>query len=259
MHFSVYGQSQHPCLVLLHGFLGNGSDWQAVIAELSADYYCVAIDIPGHGLSGQQRLKPRAAFKDFSHRLSACLKRLKVRQYRLLGYSLGGRLALHHALLAPKGLQQLIIESAHPGLCDAQARQQRLVQDHRWADRCLNEPLEELLNDWYQQAVFSNLSNLQRQQLIRKRSHQDRQGLAATLTACSLGLQDDLSKQLRRLKMPLDFIGGSLDHNYQRLAKQLQQDYPQQHWHHIANAGHNCHFEQPALFSQQLTQCLKNI
>ncbi|MGY5451564.1 2-succinyl-6-hydroxy-2,4-cyclohexadiene-1-carboxylate synthase [Agarivorans sp. MS3-6] len=258
MHFSVYGQHQRPCLVLLHGFLGSGSDWRAVIAALSQHYYCVTIDIPGHGMSAQQRLKPRAAFKDFSHQLSACLKRLKVTHYSLLGYSLGGRLALHHALLAPKGLQQLIIESAHTGLSDDQERKQRLDHDKKWAERWLTEPLEKLLDDWYQQGIFANLSSEQRQQLITKRSQQDRQGIAATQVACSVGLQADLAQQLGRLKMPLDFIGGSLDNKYQGLAKQLSQNTPSLRWHSINNAGHNCHFEQPTLFLQQLSQCLKN-
>ncbi|WP_411993139.1 2-succinyl-6-hydroxy-2,4-cyclohexadiene-1-carboxylate synthase [Agarivorans sp. DSG3-1] len=258
MHFSVYGQNQHPCLVFLHGFLGCGSDWQKVITELSEHYYCVTIDIPGHGMSASERLKPRGAFKDFSHQLSACLKRLKISQYQLIGYSLGGRLALHHALLAPKGLQTLIIESAHTGLSDDDARQQRLVHDNRWADRWLKDPINQLLSDWYQQTVFANLSAEQRQQLIQKRQQQDRQGIAAALRACSIGLQADLSKQLGQLKMPLDFIGGSLDNKYQLLARQLQQDYPRLRWHSIDKAGHNCHFEQPTLFLQQLSSVLNN-
>ncbi|MEE1674688.1 2-succinyl-6-hydroxy-2,4-cyclohexadiene-1-carboxylate synthase [Agarivorans aestuarii] len=258
MHFSVYGQSQHPCLVFLHGFLGSGSDWQAQIAELSQHYYCVTVDIAGHGMSGQQRLKSRNAFKDFSHQLSACLKRLKIAHYCLVGYSLGGRLALQHALLAPKGINQLIIESANTGLSDEDARQQRLVHDNRWADRWLKEPLDGLLNEWYQQTVFANLSQAQRQLLIQRRKQQDRQGIAATLRATSLGLQQDLSKQLGQLKMRLDLIGGSLDNKYQALAKQLQQDYPRLKCHIIEGAGHNCHFEQPTLFLDLLSSVLNN-
>ncbi|GGB13588.1 2-succinyl-6-hydroxy-2,4-cyclohexadiene-1-carboxylate synthase [Agarivorans gilvus] len=256
MHCSVYGQAQHPCLVLLHGFLGCGRDWQELISQLSQHYYCVTVDIPGHGMSARQGLKPRHAFKDFSQQLSQCLKRLKINQYYLLGYSLGGRLALHHALYAPKGLQHLIIESAHPGLSDPDARQQRLVHDNRWADRWLKEPLDELLQEWYQQPVFANLTAAQRQQLIKRRAQQERSGLAATLRACSLGLQSDLSAQLEQLKMPLDFIGGSLDNKYQGLAKRLQQQHPRLRWHSIEQAGHNCHFEQPTLFLQLLSSVL---
>ncbi|BEU05107.1 2-succinyl-6-hydroxy-2,4-cyclohexadiene-1-carboxy late synthase [Agarivorans sp. OAG1] len=258
MHFSVYGQNQHPCLVFLHGFLGSGSDWQTQIAELSQHYYCVTVDIAGHGMSAQQRLKPRNAFKDFSHQLTTCLKRLKIAHYHLVGYSLGGRLALQHALLAPKGIERLVIESANTGLSDEDARQQRLVHDNRWADRWLTEPLDTLINEWYQQAVFANLTSQQRQQLIQRRQHQDRQGIAATLRATSLGLQQDLSRQLGQLKMPLDFIGGSLDNKYQALAKQLQQDYPRLKCHIIEGAGHNCHFEQPTLFLEQLSSVLNN-
>jgi len=35
----------------LHGFLGSKSDWKSIIESFSSDYYCMTIDLPGHGLS----------------------------------------------------------------------------------------------------------------------------------------------------------------------------------------------------------------
>ena len=49
----LYSQQQgcksKPTLVFLHGFLGSSTDWNETVSLLQDDFYCVTIDLPGHG------------------------------------------------------------------------------------------------------------------------------------------------------------------------------------------------------------------
>ncbi len=63
----------------------------------------------------------------------------------LLGYSMGGRLALHALLEDPSPWECAVIVSAHPGLKDAEERRKRLAA---WLSRFQNEPFQTVLRDW---------------------------------------------------------------------------------------------------------------
>ncbi len=104
-------QQQAPTLVLLHGLLGDSHDWAEVIAGLEG-IHCLALDLPGHGQNHHVQV---GSFEVFHHWLVDTLITHGVRHYCLLGYSLGGRLALYHASRQPPGLEALWLESAHPG------------------------------------------------------------------------------------------------------------------------------------------------
>ena len=72
----------------------------------------------------------------------------------LLGYSLGGRLALHALLHAPELWAGALVVGADTGLADPKEREARVRWDAAWAERFLNEPWEDVLRDWDAQAVF---------------------------------------------------------------------------------------------------------
>jgi 2-succinyl-6-hydroxy-2,4-cyclohexadiene-1-carboxylate synthase len=151
-----------PTLVFLHGFLGSANDWSALIEQLP-DCDCIAFDLPGHGDAREQRLNRMI---DFPHWLNQQLQQRDISNYHLLGYSLGGRLALQFAATQPTGLQSLLLENAHPGLSSVAERKIRASADARWARRFYREPLADMLTDWYQQPVFADLNPTERAQLF---------------------------------------------------------------------------------------------
>ena len=61
--------------------------------------------------------------------LLALLDHLGIERTALLGYSMGGRVALHFALAAPERLSALVLESASPGIADPQERAARVASD----------------------------------------------------------------------------------------------------------------------------------
>ncbi|MCA8863018.1 MULTISPECIES: 2-succinyl-6-hydroxy-2,4-cyclohexadiene-1-carboxylate synthase [unclassified Halomonas] len=237
---------QAPTLVLLHGLLGNGQDWVEVIADLEG-INCLALDLPGHGQNHQVQV---TSFEAFHHWLSDMLITRGVSRYCLLGYSLGGRLALYHASRQPSGLEALWLESAHPGL-SASERAGRIAHDERWALRFEQEPLEDVLIDWYQQPVFADLTEAQRRRQIQRRLANRGPAVAQMLRSTSLGQQPSFWQWLENTRLPVSYFSGQRDAKFHTLATHLATMAP--HLRHITlEGGHNLHAEQPGMIAQQL-------
>lgn len=244
------GERQRPWLVWLHGLLGNNNEWR-VIAARCAQWPSLAIDLPGHGESAGQRCR---SFADVSRQIGATLRQHQIERYWLVGYSLGGRIAMYHACYGDTaGLQGLVVEGGNPGLTSDELRRQRCEHDARWAARLCAEPLPQVLADWYRQPVFHELSAPHREALIEARSHNDGPAVAAMLEATSLGRQPWLAPQLRQLPLPKLVLCGAEDAKFQALTRAAGLPL-----RIIEQAGHNAHLANPRAFAAQLNDFLVN-
>ena len=265
-------QGPSPRLVLLHGLLGSAQDWQPLLQALPASLrqQALALDLPGHSpVAG-----PAVDFAHWPAWLDQRLKTHQVGDFILLGYSLGGRLALHYsatihaattdaattdaATLADQPrLRGLIVESGHPGLTGIDERRLRARQDARWVRRFWREPFTEVLADWYQQPVFAELDALQRQQLIALRGLQDGRAIARMLAATSLARQPDHRAWLAKSALPTLWLCGVRDQKFSALACQLARDCPRLAADPIAHAGHNIHRDAPEAMAARLQDWLR--
>lgn len=236
-----------PWLIWLHGFLGCLEEWQPVAAGMT-DYSHLFIDLPGHGKSSALQARH---FQQVNDLLADTLISYNILNYWLVGYSLGGRIAMHFACQKPAGLQGLIVEGSHPGLPHPEERQARFVADCCWAQRLRQAPLAEVLKEWYRQPVFASLDEPQRAALITLRSRNDQHALAAMLEATSLGRQPNLRAPLAQLCLPFHYLYGEKDKKFAALAAELTATR-----HPIAAAGHNAHRENPQAAARCITAIL---
>lgn len=242
-------EAKLPCLVWLHGFLGSQQEWQT-LSENFSGWPQLHIDLPGHGKSADINAE---SFQQVDELLRKTLLSYNILKYWLIGYSLGGRVAMYHACQGENaGLQGLIVEGSHPGLVDETMRRERRASDQRWAQRLRSEPLKDVLADWYQQPVFQSLNDEQRRELIAVRSQNNAATLAAMLEATSLGNQPNMQVALQQLPQPFYYLCGERDEKFRTVAQSLGQTP-----HLITAAGHNAHRENPAAFSACLLNLLR--
>lgn len=242
------GEPTQPWLVFLHGFSGGHREWQPV-GEAFPRANRLYVDLPGHGGSSSLRVD---GFDGVVEMLKATLLSYNILNYWLVGYSLGGRIAMYYSCCSrPEGLAGVIVEGAHPGLTDASARQQRLHSDQLWAQRFATQPLADVFHYWYQQPVFSSLTEAQRDALVMLRQANDGGSLAAMLLATSLAVQDDLRPALRHTTSPFWYLCGERDHKFRAIAEELSLPC-----RIIRDAGHNAHRENPAGVVACLAQIL---
>ena len=240
-----------PTLVLLHGFLGSANDWSTLIGQLP-DCDCIALNLPGHGDACEQRLNQMA---DFPRWLNQQLQQRDISNYHLLGYSLGGRLALQFAATQPAGLQSLLLENAHPGLSSVEERKTRASADARWARQFYREPLADVLANWYQQPVFADLNPTERAQLIAERSQNSAAQLAHMLCCCSLAKQADLQSWLKNTSLPMLYLCGEQDLKFQTIGTQLAAQSVAVTQQTLAG-GHNLHRANPESMAAAIRQWL---
>ncbi len=233
-------------VVFLHGLLGDQGDWAAV-CQWPCAAPRVALDLPGHGSNRHLRLPD---FGAAHHWLGTELAARRIDHYRLVGYSLGGRLALYHASHEPPGLTALWVESGHPGLA-ASERESRCRHDERWALRFETEPLADVLRDWYRQPVFADLDADARQRRITRRLANDGAGIAAMLRATSLGQQPDLYPWLQRTTLPITWLCGRHDPKFHRLACQVAARN-RTITLHVLDGGHDLHASHPQPYTRLL-------
>ena len=193
----LHAQAKHgkpglPWLVFLHGFSGDCHEWQEV-GEAFADYSRLYVDLPGHGGSAAISVD---GFDDVTDLLRKTLVSYNILDFWLVGYSLGGRVAMMAACQGLTGLCGVIVEGGHPGLQNAEQRAERQRSDRQWAQRFCTEPLTAVFADWYQQPVFASLNDDQRRELVVLRSNNNGATLAAMLEATSLAVQPDLRANL---------------------------------------------------------------
>ncbi|MFU2150852.1 2-succinyl-6-hydroxy-2,4-cyclohexadiene-1-carboxylate synthase [Klebsiella aerogenes] len=241
------GQPGYPWLVFLHGFSGDRDEWRTV-GEAFPAWPRLYLDLPGHGGSADIAVD---GFTGVSELLRATLNSYNILDYWLVGYSLGGRVAMNFACQPRAGLRGLIVEGGHPGLQDEASRQARLINDSAWAERFRREPLAQVFADWYQQPVFASLDAAQRASLVALRRRNNGATLAAMLEATSLARQADLRPSLQARDFPFHYLCGERDAKFRAIAQALAADI-----HIIHHAGHNAHRDNPAAVIACLAQFL---
>lgn len=197
----------------LHGAVGAASDWRSLASALAK-----------HGISTRAVDLWRflqcesVSMPDFGKRLNADAAGEISRSQRriLIGYSMGGRLALH-ALLEGGPWDAAIIISANPGLRDPQEASQRRSQDAHWATRALTDSWTDFLNAWNNQSI---LGGAQRDEREDKKLIQRRREIARSFVDWSVGNQESLWDRLTEIKIPVLWIAGELDQKFSTIAEE---------------------------------------
>ncbi|HXZ03579.1 MAG TPA: 2-succinyl-6-hydroxy-2,4-cyclohexadiene-1-carboxylate synthase [Ktedonobacteraceae bacterium] len=246
-------RNSNHTLVLLHGFTGSAAGWGQQL-DILAGYglRIIAIDLLGHGQSDAPDNAKRYSIERCQEDILAALLALGVHngQATILGYSMGGRIALYTAFSG--FFRALILESASPGLEDPVERAQRRVSDEALATRIEREGVATFVDSWEHLPLFASqkaLSSDCRGDLHRQRLQNNATGLAQSLRGVGTGVQPSLYAQLPTLYIPVQLIAGELDTKFTTIAKHMAQALPRSQLYIIPAAGHAVHLEQPQIFT----------
>jgi 2-succinyl-6-hydroxy-2,4-cyclohexadiene-1-carboxylate synthase len=250
-------------LVLLHGFTGSAANWAGLFPLLEAPgRWLIALDLLGHGQSDAPTDPERYTIEHCQADILAVLQRLGVRQGEatLLGYSMGGRIALYTAFSG--FFSALILESASPGLSNPIEREQRRQSDNALAERIESEGVKIFIDEWEKLPLFASQNQLPpetRLALHTQRLNNCALGLANSLRGVGTGVQPDLLAQLHLLDLPVLLLAGELDQKFCRIAQKMAQHIPQAHLQIVQNAGHTIHLEQPVIFANLVHAFCENL
>lgn len=111
----TWGKPENPPILALHGWLDNANSFAPLAPYLENDFYLIAIDFPGHGLSSHLPEGCYYHFFDGIFTLLELIKALQLEKIHVLGHSMGACIASLLAGVAPKQILSLyLIEALGP-------------------------------------------------------------------------------------------------------------------------------------------------
>ncbi len=224
-----------PRVVLVHGFTQNSNCWGPFAEKLAEQFEVVLVDAPGHGKSGH----------DTADHWEAGRLLLEVGgAATYVGYSMGGRIALHAALQSPELVNGLTLIGAHPGMRSDYDRSERRRSDEALASELESGGLEKFIDRWLENPLFEQLdetNNFRSERLANRL-----EGLIGSIINVGTGSQQPLWDQLDRLRMPIFLLAGESDHKFVKLGLQtLDVLGPTATLSIEPGLGHSVHLEKP--------------
>lgn len=256
IEMNVRRQGSGPALLLLHGFTGSGATWQPFDWP---GYETIAVDLPGHGESDKPASAERYRMERCLEDLVSLLDELGVERAAVLGYSMGGRVALHLALHAPERLWALVIESASPGIENEAERAERRRSDGELADSIMRDGIAPFVDRWQAIPLFASQSRLStdaRERLRQQRLRNDPAGLANSLRGLGAGEQQPVYTRLHEIATQALVLAGADDAKYRAIAERTAGALPCARLQIVPDAGHAVHLEQPQAFSSAVREFL---
>lgn len=238
-------------LLLLHGFTGNSEGWKEFAPFWKDHSKTIALDIIGHGKSGSPPDIGQYQIEESAAVINSLLEKMGIGKIDVLGYSMGGRLALTFAVNYPEKVRKLILESASPGLRTEAERHERRIQDKKLSEKIQQEGIKNFIDYWENIPLFQSQKSLPEK--IRTRIRCQRlansiDGLANSLNGMGTGVQPSWWDELAHLEMPVLLITGNLDQKFCRIAEEMSKILPNVKWKTAEDAGHAIHVEKPELF-----------
>jgi 2-succinyl-6-hydroxy-2,4-cyclohexadiene-1-carboxylate synthase len=253
VRLSYFVAGEGPPVTLLHGFTQSGRSWRELIGHMPEGWAWIVPDLRGHGET-QTRHGAPCSMDACTNDLLMLWEHLGVERTHLVGYSMGGRLALHVATHHPARVLSLVTIGAHAGL-EEDARAGRRQGDEALAERIEHEGVESFANYWGSLPLFAGLERRGPAYVAQVRAERLKNhaaGLAGSLRGMGAGVMEPLWDELDRLTMPCTFVAGQLDHGYVASARRLATAVRSGRYEIVLRAGHSVHQERPDAFARVL-------
>ncbi|WP_102345202.1 2-succinyl-6-hydroxy-2,4-cyclohexadiene-1-carboxylate synthase [Bacillus sp. Marseille-P3661] len=259
-YVEVHGKGEP--LLLLHGFTGSGKDWHPFIEQWKTDFQLIVVDIIGHGKTEQPADHARYSIEAVANDLVEMLNLLNINHTSILGYSMGGRLALTFTVLFQERVRALILESSSPGLKTNEEQEDRKTKDHSLADKIEKGGIEAFVDFWERIPLFASQATTlppdNRESLRKARLQNQPLGLANSLRGMGTGEQPSWWSRLKELTIPVLLLAGEWDEKFCNINKSMNVQLNNSKFVIVNDAGHAIHMEQPSIFGKIIIDYLKD-
>jgi 2-succinyl-6-hydroxy-2,4-cyclohexadiene-1-carboxylate synthase len=229
-----------PNVTFVPGFMQRGEAWEPIAAALGTRYLSTCLDFSSW---------------TFDERVAEILATTRPGD-ALVGYSMGGRLALHAALHEPDRLGALVLVGVSGGIEDRSEREDRRRSDESLAEWIERRSIEEVVDRWEREPVFATqAADLRARQRPGRLSHDPRL-LATLLRSAGQGALEPVWDRLGELRCPVLLTAGEHDRRYASAAGRMAAEMRAARVRLVPNAGHAPQLEAPREFTALLREFL---
>jgi len=248
-------------IVALHGFTGDGSTMLPLLEACRAGRPAMAIDIIGHGASASPESLEHYEMSSVVDQVLSLIGPHDPGTVHLLGYSMGGRVALSIAARAPWYFGSIMTISSTPGIHDPVERAARYDADQQRAEHLEAVGVDAFIAEWLDFSLFDpymgQLSDKDREETIAQRVASDVTGLANSLRCTGTGSMPPTWHMLPSVRSPLLAIAGELDTAYVDVAMRMAEAAPFGQSVIVPGAGHVTHHENCSAVAASITMFLE--
>ena len=253
MAVTELGPADGVPVVVLHGFTGSAQAMVPLTERLAvgerpcAVLRVIAPDLVGHGGSDSPDDLAVYRVEAMADQVAALADALGCETFHLVGYSMGGRVALTLGCMSPPRLRSLTLIGASAGIADPAERRRRAEADEARAEQIAAD-LEAFVTEWMDDPLFAGQAALGEAHLRAARAQRlasNPAGLARSLMAGGTGTMEPLHERLADCGVPALLVVGARDSKFCAIAAQLAAGLPRSAVARIDGAGHAVHLEQP--------------
>ena len=288
--YQLWGNPELPPVVLLHGFMQSSTSWDSIARSLTNRFCVYVLDFIGHGLTEKSKKPARytyedmAASVDYFLRKVVCAQEKRGREKRVhtrrdltnhsqtkhtqtkrahvIGYSMGGRIALRLLQTSSDVLASVVLESCNLGCATEIERTEAAQRNQGWVDRIQHDGMEAFVNYWETLPMFATQKGLGWDKLLHvSRAANDPTSMvlclqgsgkqAMPLTEVTL----EAVRAQRQMGLPMLYIYGDKDAKSAAVAATLEAEGVLVS---VIPAGHNVHLEAPMLYLKEVVHFLAN-
>ena len=260
---SELGPSAGVPVIVLHGFTGSAQAMEPLTERLAARLPARIIcpDLVGHGRSEVPEDLDLYRVEAMAAQVAGLADALDGETFHLVGYSMGGRVALTLGCTASSRLRSLTLIGASAGIAEPEKRRRRIQADAARAGRIVAD-LAAFVDEWMADPMFAGQAALGEANLRAAREQRlasNPQGLARSLLAGGTGAMEPLHDRLGNCDMPTRLLVGARDAKFCAIAEQLAVGLPRAVVARIARAGHAAHIEQPEAAAAAIAEFIAGI
>lgn len=286
-----WGSPDNPVVVLLHGFMQSSTSWNDLACLLQERYCVYALDFIGHGQSGASLNPERYSYEDMASSVDYFIREvLHVSQVHLVGYSMGGRIALSLIVSSCDVLASVVLESCNLGCANEEERTEAAKRNQSWAHRLRCDGMEAFVEYWEDLPLFKTQKELGYHKVLHASRASNNPACMALclegagkqampLSGNTLGvlrwvLQGDAGNETsgrcgeasvregacsvsrKQSRLPLLYLYGSKDEKSKAVANQLSEVGALVS---SIDVGHNVHLEAPMLYFKEVQNFLGKV
>jgi 2-succinyl-6-hydroxy-2,4-cyclohexadiene-1-carboxylate synthase len=248
-------------VVILHGFTGSSQTMSGVARALESRW-TICVDLVGHGRSDAPLEVAPYGMRRCVRQVVGAMDALGASHSHLLGYSMGGRVALELCATHPRRVASALVVGTSTGIADPEQRRARVRDDEALADAILRDGVPAFVDRWMALPLFASQRRLgpaalaeAREQRLCNRAH----ALANSLRGMGAGAQEPLQARLASLTVPVCLAVGDEDAKFRAIGADLARRIPRGRLAIIEKAGHAAHLENPDAFGDLVESFLREV
>lgn len=221
---------------------------EGLAGDLAPHFNTLTVDLPGFG--GTPSAGIDYGMGDIAEGIRQLLISLDIQKVDILGYSMGGRVALAFIASHPEYVGRAVLESSSPGIASGEERETRRHADGRRAAR-INEDFPAFIASWEGMGLFSSQQSLPDKTLEQQRQNrlsQQPEEASDSLMKYGTGVQPSYWEKLGDIRRPVLLLAGGQDEKFIRINSSMSELLPDARLEIIDGAGHNIHMEAPRKF-----------